>query len=424
MRDTVTKRTTEIKRAKRQRRVLNEACQPETTFELKMAAIQMLIPLGLAKVQEELIAEAQRLSGPRYARGKALSSWGKNPGSVYLGDQKVSVEVPRVRNRQTNHEVSLESYERLQDPGIFNGVAFARVINGLSQGKYARAALSVPETFGISKSSLSKSFIRATAVKLRTLMERDLSSHDIVAIFMDGKFFAGSDMIIAVGVTLTGEKVILGFVEASTENHVVCREFLNRLIDRGLCVDQEILFIIDGGKGLRKGILEVFEKRALIQRCQWHKRENVLKYVCEKTKTTYRPKLQAAYEQPTYAKAKSRLLAIQRDLGRLTICAARSLEEGLEETLTLHRLGMFVKLGVHFKTTNCVETVNKALQLYTGRVSRWHHSDHRQRWVAAALLEIEPTMRKIKAFEYLPQLREAMRQMTGRKEDASYLKAA
>jgi len=343
---------------------------------------------------------------------------------VYLGDQKVSVKVPRVRNRQTEAEVPLASYQRLQERGVFNDVAFRRLINGLSQRNYSRAVLSVPETFGMSKNQLSRSFIQATAEKLRRLMERDLSEQDIVAIFMDGKFFAGSDMIIAVGVTLTGAKLVLGFIEASTENHVVCREFLSRLIDRGLRVDQEILFIIDGGKGLRKGIVEVFGNRALIQRCQWHKRENVLSYLCEKTKSVYRPKLQAAYEQGSYVKAKSRLLAIRRDLTRLNICAARSLDEGMEETLTLHRLGMFAKIGVHFKTTNCVETVNKALQLYTGRVSRWHHSDHRQRWVAAALLEIEPTRQKVKAFEDLPQLREAMRHVTGRKEEAIYRKAA
>lgn len=424
MRINVTKKTQEIKRAKRQRRLLREAKAPDQGFEMRMAAIQMLIPLGLAKVQEELLAEASRLAGEPYARGKVMAPWGANRGSVYLSDQKVSVTVPRVRNRQTNEEVPLASYERLQEPGVFNEVAFQRVINGLSHRKYARAALSVPETFGISKSSLSKRFVQGTARKLKELMERDLSSHDIVAIFMDGKFFGGSDMILAVGITLMGEKMVLGFVEAGTENHRVCRQFLTGLIDRGLNVEQEILFIIDGGKGLRKGILEVFEERALIQRCQWHKRENILSHLCEKNKAVFKPKLQAAYEQPTYEKAKKRLMAIRRELESLNVCAARSLDEGLEETLTLHRLEMFTKLGVHFKTTNCVETVNKALELYTGRVSRWHHSYHRQRWVAAALLEIEPTMRKIKAFEYLPQLRGAMRTFTGRKEEAVYLRAA
>jgi transposase-like protein len=233
---------------------------------------------------------------------------------VYLGDQKVSIKVPRVRNRETNEEVPLSSYQQLQDPGIFNEVAYQRVINGLSQRKYARAALQVPETLGISKSSLSKRFVRESAEKLRRLMERDLSNEDIVAIFMDGKYFGGSDMIVAVGITLKGEKMILGFIEASTENQVVCRDFLNRLVDRGLNVSQEILFVIDGGKGLRKGILDVFGKRALIQRCQWHKRENVLSYLCEKSKSVYRPKIQAAYEQASYAKAKSRLLAVRRDL--------------------------------------------------------------------------------------------------------------
>src|ERR1022692_3575721 len=116
----VTKKTQEIKRAKRQRRLLREAKAPDQGFEMRMAAIQMLIPLGLAKVQEELWAEASRLAGEPYARGKVMAPWGANRGSVYLSDQKVSVTVPRVRNRQTNEEVPLASYERLQEPGVFN----------------------------------------------------------------------------------------------------------------------------------------------------------------------------------------------------------------------------------------------------------------------------------------------------------------
>ena len=420
----LTRKGQQIKRAKERRRLMREAMRPEQGFELKMAAIQLLIPLGLAKVQEELLKEAQELSGTPYERGKAYGGWGQNPGSVYLGDQKVAVEVPRIRNRRTNEEVPLKTYQRLQEPSVFNEIAFQRVINGISHRKYARAALSVPETFGISKSSVSRVFVKGTATKLKALMERDLSVYDIVAVFMDGKFFGGSDMIVAVGVTLSGQKVVLGFVEANTENHRVCKEFLNRLVDRGLANDQEILFVIDGGKGLRKGIVDVFGRRAIIQRCQWHKRENVLSYLCKKSQDIFRPKLQAAYEQPSYTRAKSRLLAIRRELQSFNSCAARSLEEGLEDTLTLHRLGLFAQIGLNFKTTNCIETVNKALELYTGRVSRWHHSDHRQNWVAAALLEIEPTMIRVKGYEYLPQLREAMRDMTGRKEPMEYLKAA
>lgn len=406
---TVTKAKEQIKQAKHKRRIIRRVVEPITIEELRASAIQMLIPLGLMKVKEALLEEAARLTGEPYERKKPYSTWGSNNGSVYLGDQKVKVRVPRVRDRVRGQEVALKSYERLQDPGVFNTLAFGRVINGLSQRKYERAALSVPETFGISKSTISRKFVRASAKQLRYLMERDLSSLDIVAIFMDGKYYAGSDMIIAVGVTLTGEKVVLGFIEASTENQVVCRDFLRQLIDRGLNIEHEILFVIDGGKGLRKGIRDVFQKKAFIQRCQWHKRENVLRYLSEKSKAIYRPKLQAAYEQPTYAKAKKRLLGIHRELERINICAARSLEEGLEDTLTLHRLGIFEELGLHFKTTNCIETVNKALEMYTGRVTRWHHSDHRQRWIAAALVEIEPTMRKLRTFEKLPLLRESMR---------------
>lgn len=182
--------------------------------------IQMLIPLGLQAVEEELQAEVRwHVGGGRHDRtGGNNKRWGQNPGSVFLGDQKVRVNVPRVRDVQAGEEVPLKSYRRLQDSGHLDELALARVINGLSQGKYERAAEHVPETFGIKKSSVSRKFIRASAKRLEAFLNRDLSAHDIVAIFIDGKFFAENELVIALGVTLSGEKVILGFVETSTKN--------------------------------------------------------------------------------------------------------------------------------------------------------------------------------------------------------------
>lgn len=252
-------------------------------------------------------------------------------------------------------------------------------------------------------------------------MSRDLSKHDIVAIFIDGKFFAENEMVIALGVTLTGEKVILGFVETSTENHVICRDFLNTLKGRGLKLDKEILFVIDGGKGIYKGIREVMGENALIARCQWHKRENVLNYLAKERRDEYRRKLQAAYSESNYEQAKKALGTIRQELKHLNQSAVNSLDEGLEETLLLQKLGLFEKLGTSFKTTNCIENVNRGLEQYTGRVSRWHHSDQRRRWVATALLEIEPQLRLVKGHEHLKELRVAMRRFTtrGKQEKAA-----
>jgi putative transposase len=390
---------------------VEEMAHPGWGSESRLSMIQMLIPLGLKAVEEELQAEVRsHVGGGRHDRtGGNNKRWGQNPGSVFLGDQKVRVNVPRVRDVQAGEEIPLKSYRRLQDPAHLDELALARVINGLSQGKYERAAEQVPETFGIKKSSVSRKFIRASAKRLEAFLNRDLSAHDIVAIFIDGKFFAENELVIALGVTITGEKVVLGFVETSTENHKICKDFLNGLRGRGLNLDQEILFIIDGGKGIHKGIREVMGDGALIARCQWHKRENVLGYLAKERRLEWKRRLQSAYEQTSYELAKKALGALKLELKEINLSAAGSLDEGLEETLMLQRLGMFEKLGKSFKTTNCIENVNKSLELYTGRVSRWQNSDQRQRWVATALLEIEPRLNCVMGHEHLKELREAMK---------------
>lgn len=384
--------------------------------ESRLAAIQALIPLGLAAVASELKQEIETLAGKRYSRDGDIKRWGENPGSVFLGDQKVSVQVPRARNLKTNTEVQLKSYERLQNPQLIDQMALNRVIHGLSQKNYEKAAVQIPETFGIKKTSICRKFMRASTKALKEFTERDLSGYDIVAIFIDGKWFSENQIVIALGVTIEGEKVLLGFVETGTENQVVCRQFLNGLRDRGLNLENEILFIVDGGKGLYKGVKDVMGQKAVIQRCQWHKRENVVSYLAKEQQEVFRKKLQSAYEQPTYEKAKNRLNGIKRELQLLNESAVTSLEEGLEETLTLHKLGLFVKLGESFKTTNCIENVNRQLGRFTDRVSRWQNSNQRQRWISTALMEIEPQLRTVKGYKFLKDLRTAMNNFNKKEE--------
>lgn len=386
--------------------------------ESRLLMIQMLIPLGLKAVEEELQSEVSALiGGGRYDRTQSgKKRWGQNPGSVYLGDQKVKINVPRVRDIRAGQEVPLQSYEQLKNPQRLDAVALSRVINGISQGKYENAAESVPETFGIKKSSISRKFIRASGKCLKDFLSRDLSMHDIVAIFIDGKFFAENEMVIALGVTLSGEKILLGFIETSTENHVICRDFLNELKGRGLQLDQEVLFIIDGGKGIYKGIRDVMGENALIARCQWHKRENILEYLVKEKRDLFRKKLQTAYEQSSYDLAKKALGEIRKELQLINQSAVNSLDEGLEETLLLQKLGVFEKLGKSFKTTNCIEYVNRQLQMYTGRVSHWKNSDQRRRWVATSLIEIELRLQRVQGWEHLKELREAMKTFTARRK--------
>ncbi len=419
--DTVTKKAVRIKRMNG----IQEMTEDQRRYEERMSMIQALVPLGIAAAAEEMRKEADALIGELHVRGKVYGPWGANRGSICLGDQKVRVLVPRIRNRQRNEEVRLPSYQRLQSQGVLEELALKRVINGISMGKYEDAALAVPETFGIKRSSVSTRWIRASAKKLAALNERSLAGYDLVAVFLDGKHFSTDhEIVVAVGITLAGEKVILGIVETSTENYVVCRDFVRRLVERGLRIEGAILCIIDGGKGLYKGLKEVLGDQAVIQRCQWHKRENVLKYLPKGRQDEYRRKLQNAYEQPTYDEAKKQLGKIKTELRRINLSAVNSLEEGFEETLTLHRLGLFKELGRSFKTTNVIENVNSLLGIYTDRVDYWKTSEQRQRWVATALLRIEPTLRKVAGYQYLKQLRSAIAPLAVKRSGMQELKAA
>ena len=393
---------------------VEEATRKTGPINSRVALIQQLIPIALEAVNEELQNEVIGLvGGESHERtGGDLRRWGVNPGSVCLGGQKVAVEVPRVRDVRLGREVPLETYRELRGTAHFDERVFLQMINGISAKRYEQAAELVPETFGISKSSVSRRFKGATTQKLKDLCERDLSGYDIVAMFLDGKHLAEMDLVIALGITLTGEKCLLGFIETSTENTAVCKDFINGLRGRGLKLEHEILCVIDGAKGLSKGLKDVLGDKGIIQRCQWHKRENVVSYLPKKLQDKFRMKLQAAYELPTYEKAKARLMTIRKELQLLNESAVASLDEGLEETLTLHKLGLFKELGRSFKTTNCIENVNRGIQRCVGRVCRWRNSNQRQRWLASTLLELEPRLNRVSGYKFLPLLRERMGQRT------------
>ncbi len=377
-------------------------------LDTRIALIQALIPLGLQAVEDILQHEVQTLAGPRYARGDGaphLVRWGRQRGSVYLADQKLPMQVPRVRNRHAGLEVSLQSYTQLQQPRTADEGMLRRLLYGLSCRDDRAAAEAVPEAFGLSRSSVSRRYIRATARKLAALQDRRLERYDIVTLVLDGKRFAEDTMVVALGITLRGEKVLLGFVQTGTENATACAAFLRSLVDRGLQIAEGVLVVLDGGKGLRRAVHDVFGARAQVQRCVWHKRENVVAYLPKPLQPTWRAKLQQAYRQPTYAAAHATLQRLQGDLRRLNEDAARSLAEGLDETLTLHRLGLVDRLGPSLVTTNSLESILALVEQRVGRVDRWTTSDQKQRWLATALLELEPRLRRLRGYRALPQLR-------------------
>ncbi len=389
-------------------------------LDVTIGLIQELIPNGLQASIEQMEKEVKRLTGVRYKHGKENGSWGKQAGSIYLRDQKIPIEVPRVRSKKENKEVPLETYKKLQSPYKTDSQTMLKLLYGISMHKYAKCAELIPEVFGISASNLSKRFRKGAAEKVRRLKTRSLSLYDFLCVFIDGKRYAKDGLLIVLGITTSGIKVILDIEHSHSENGIVVEQLLERLIQRGLKYEDGILFVVDGSKGLISGIRNKFQEYAFIQRCQWHKRENVVSYLSPDQKEVYKRRLRLAYKKTTYKEAREALDIIYRQLLDVNMSAAGSLMEGLEETLTLHKLGLSTELRRSFNTTNCIESVISQLAQYTDRVDRWRNSYQLLRWTASALLEIEPILNKVSNARYLKVLRFKMQQEIKKRQEKKY----
>ncbi len=381
----------------------------EQDMDTRLELIRALIPIGLCAVYEELDKEVSKLAGQAHKRkGNTQRNYryGNNPGSVKLAGQRIPIRVPRVRGPKG--EIRLQSYDNLHHGGELNEMMFRQVLYGISCRNYERAAKDIPGAIGISSSSVSRNFIQMSAAELRKFQERDLSELNVVAMFVDGKSFAEDEMVIALGVTVDGNKHFLGFIQTGTENERSISQFFQSLIDRGLNISCGLLVVIDGSKGFRSAVRKVFGGRALVQRCQWHKRENIVSYLPKRDQAYWRKCLQQAYERPSYNEARQELLKIRSKLAIINESAVRSLDEGFEETLTLHRLGLFPLLGRSLKTTNIIESVNSQAEERCSKVDHWKNSNQKHRWLAAALLDIEPRLRKLMGYRHLPALQKAI----------------
>ena len=389
-------------------------------FDVKMSVIQDLIPLGLKAVADELQNEVKRLAGERHSRAGTNARWGWQNGSAYLRDQKFPIRVPRVRDVEANKEVALEAYQRLQRPFDDDGGALRKLLHGLSTHKYHESSALAAEAFGISASNLSKRFKHGSAEKLRRLQTRSLAQYDIIAIFIDAKRYAEDGIMVALGVTIDGEKIILGIEQIHSENARAITQWLDSLIERGLGFEKGILFIIDGSKGIKKAIEQRFSAYALIQRCRWHKRENVVAYLDKPQQAVFRRRLQEAYAKTTYKEASAELNQLRKELENVNMSAANSLMEGLEETLTIHRLGLSPELAHSLSTTNCIEALMAQMGSYTDKVDRWHNSDQILRWTATACMDIEPRLNRIRGHHYLNVLRHKLLEIIeGRSKEKS-----
>jgi len=405
-----------VKERKRKSRILGkvEVARREEFEDLDLNAkvefIRNLAQIGMLHVQELLNENLEALAGPRHSRGDqwAGSRHGSNPGTVVLAGQRLPVKVPRVRGPEG--EIPLEAYQALHERGTqVDQALLKRVLYGISCRNYEVAAEAVPGAIGLSSSTVSRRFVAASAAQLRSFQERDLSGEDLVAMFLDGKAFADDMMVIALGVRITGEKVFLGFVQTDTENEKVLAPFLRSLLSRGLDISEGLLVVIDGSKGLRSAVNKAFRGRAVVQRCMWHKRENIVSYLAKSEQRPWRRRLRLALDRPTEAEARRQLMSLHKELEERNLSAAASLMEGLEDLLTLHRLGVYALLGRSFKTTNCLESVNAAVEKRCSKVDSWKGSDQKHRWLAAALLDTEPRLRRVMGHRHLAQLRTAIK---------------
>ncbi len=392
----------------------------EQELDVKLKALQHHLDISRMLVNDILEDEVKQYSGKRYSHDKPnnaqYSRWGYNRGSVRLGQQRIPIDVPRIYDNENNCNISLKSYSKLRELQEIDDRVLKAVLLGLSTRDYEPVIKNMLDSFGLSPSSVSKEFIEQSSARLEAFENRSLKEYDFVSLFIDGKYLAKEQVLIVLGVTIQGDKIPLGFIQTATENHKSIAELLSNLIDRGVHYEEGLLVVIDGSKGIYKAVKSVFDKYAVIQRCQWHKRENVLSYLPEEKASHYRKRMNKAYRQEDYNQAKKDLRLIIEDLKTDNMSASRSLQEGLEETLTLHRLGLYDDFARSFSTTNAIENLNSQIEKYLRKVKHWKTSSQRYRWVASALCEIEQKMHKVHNYRKLSQMRKTLKSEVRKQE--------
>lgn len=371
------------------------------------------VDLGVTFAGLLLEDEVTRLCGPRYERNgkRSATRYGHQPGVVSLAGQKVSVLRPRVRSVTpdgTRSEVDLSLYQAMQRPEAMPEACMKRMIRRVSCRDYEGVVDLAQEGFGVKKSSVSRGFVRASADAVRALAERRWEGIRFVAVFIDGIEYAGETLVVALGLDAQGHKHVLGVREGATENALVVTALLEELVERGLHVTQPILFVLDGAKALAAAVKRVCGRQALIQRCQVHKQRNVKAHLADAHHAELERRLHMAYTQTDYEQAVSLLEDTVRWLKRINPAAAASLQEGLEETVTVVRLKLPEKLRRTLATTNPIESALSVVRDLTARVKRWRDGDMRLRWCAAGLLRAEEKFRRIKGYVELPLLLAAL----------------
>jgi transposase-like protein len=356
------------------------------------------VEVGLKVAQCLLEDEVTQRCGQRHERlpGRAETRFGHQRGFITIASQKVPVEKPRVRYTDDRGEAELDRYALLQSPNAMPQAALDHLVNGVSTRRYEKVVHLAREGFGVKKSSVSRGFVRASAEEVQRLAERRFDNERLAVIFIDAQPYAGEMMVVALGITTSGEKRLLGLRQGATENAAVVTSLLEELRERGVRTDVPTLFVLDGAKALVAAVVRVWGKFAVIQRCQIHKRRNVEAHLPEKHHEELGRRLNAAYHETNATQALTLLKATVKWLRQISPAAAASLEEGLEETLTVVRLSVPDLLRKTLSTTNPIESAFSVAESVTRRVKRWRNGDMRERWCVAGLLDAESRFNRVK----------------------------
>jgi len=384
---------------------------------VRQAGLQ-LIQLLMEEEVRQLVGERGRSSPERTA-----NRWGTERGYCVVMGQKVPVQRPRVRSTE-DREIRLGSYEMFHRGEPLTETVWEKLMLGLTTRKYGEAVRQFTEAYGLEKSAVSEHFIESSRAKLKELMERRLNKMKFCALLIDATPFAGQQMVAALGIGHDGTKTILGIRQGATENATVIGELLGDLMNRGLDFTEPRLYVLDGGKALPAAVKNAGEA-APIQRCQVHKRRNVLDHLADDDKPIIAKKLNAIYAMDDYAAAKTALDGLHRELMHLNPSAARSLGEGLDETLTVVKLHVPEQLRKSLASTNLIESAFSIVETVCRNVKRWHGGDQRERWVGSGLLVAEKQFRRVRGYKQIPALLRVLETLKpSRKEVAMRRKAS
>ena len=373
--------------------------------------LALSLAMGLEVIRQMLEEDATALAGKRgkHQKDRVTYRHGYEQTKVVCGGEKVSTSRPRVRTKE-GVELSLPTLSAFQDEDPLNRAILTRLLAGVSTRKYARTEEEA-EGGCVSKSEVSRRFGAGMKAAMEAFFSRRLEE-DYAAIMLDGMGFDKITIVAAMGITKGGEKKMLGLAEGGSENSEVVKLLLADLINRGLEPDKPRLYVLDGSKALHKAVSDTFGKNAVIQRCQVHKKRNVLAQLPESEKANVSIALTNAYREFDYDKAKATLDKLADSLEYRYPQAADSLREGLDETLTVHKLGIPGLLRQTLSNTNPIESANSVCAGIVRRVSRFKDGETALRHAAAGFMEAERGFRRIKGYRQIPLISNALLMLT------------